>query len=73
MRIYAQIGQHQLVALIDSGSTHNFISEKMATMLQLPVGPTRPFPGTRRQRNTNAVPMEIRDSMCITRGSLFFP
>ncbi|RVW48758.1 Transposon Tf2-8 polyprotein [Vitis vinifera] len=56
MRIYAQIGQHQLVALIDSGSTHNFISEKMATMLQLPVGPTRPFP----VRVANGTPMQCR-------------
>ncbi|KAL6331615.1 hypothetical protein AAG906_011555 [Vitis piasezkii] len=56
MRIYAQIGQHQLVALIDSGSTHNFISEKMATMLQLPVVPTRPFP----VRVANGTPMQCR-------------
>ncbi|RVW35013.1 Retrovirus-related Pol polyprotein from transposon 17.6 [Vitis vinifera] len=43
MRITAKIGQHKVVVLIDSGSTHNFISEKVADMLHLPVVPTKPF------------------------------
>ncbi|KAL6320971.1 hypothetical protein AAG906_010780 [Vitis piasezkii] len=43
MRITAKIGQHEVVVLIDSGSTHNFISEKVADMLHLPVVPTKPF------------------------------
>ncbi|KAL4278328.1 hypothetical protein GQ457_03G010840 [Hibiscus cannabinus] len=43
MRVLAKIGTHAIVVLIDSGSTHNFISKKMATMLQLPVIPTKSF------------------------------
>ncbi|KAL6323626.1 hypothetical protein AAG906_039221 [Vitis piasezkii] len=71
MRIYAQIGKHQLVALIDSGSTHNFISEKMATMLQLPVVPTRPFP----VRVANGTPMQCRwkyETVCVSLGGVSF-
>lgn len=43
MRIKAAIGSHELVALVDSGSTHNFISERIAGTLSLPVTPTEPF------------------------------
>ena len=43
MRITAKIRQHEVVVLIDSGSTHNFISEKVADMLHLSVVPTKPF------------------------------
>ena len=32
-----------MVALIDSGSTHNFISDRVAETLRLPVKPTTPF------------------------------
>ncbi|KAL6347245.1 hypothetical protein AAG906_013681 [Vitis piasezkii] len=74
MRIYEQIGQHQLVALIDSGSTHNFIGEKMATMLQLSVVPTGLFrtppisPGhalfaiyATEEGNSTPVPQELKE------------
>ena len=43
MRVMARIGPYEVVVLIDSGSTHNFINKKMANMLQLPVLPTEPF------------------------------
>lgn len=43
MRVMAKIGPYEVVVLIDSGSTHNFISEKVANLLQLPVVPTKPF------------------------------
>ena len=43
MRIKAIIGAHEVVALIDSGSTHNFISDRVAETLCLPVKPTTPF------------------------------
>ncbi|KAK8546572.1 hypothetical protein V6N12_027349 [Hibiscus sabdariffa] len=43
MRVLAKIGTHAIVVLIDSGSTHNFISKKMEKMLQLPVLPTKSF------------------------------
>ena len=43
MRITAKICAHDVIVLIDSGSTHNFISERMANLLRLPVVPTQPF------------------------------
>jgi hypothetical protein len=43
MRIMARIGNHELTVLIDSGFTHNFISERIANWLHLPVIPTQPF------------------------------
>ncbi|KAK1582669.1 hypothetical protein Q3G72_017159 [Acer saccharum] len=43
MRITTKIGHYEVVVLIDSGSTHNFINEKVAVMLHLPVVPTEPF------------------------------
>ncbi|KAJ0053781.1 hypothetical protein Pint_00560 [Pistacia integerrima] len=39
----AIIGAHEVVALIDSGSTHNFISDRVAEMLHLPMKPTESF------------------------------
>ncbi|KAH7572791.1 hypothetical protein JRO89_XS03G0015000 [Xanthoceras sorbifolium] len=43
MRINTKIGSHEVVALIDSGSTHNFISDRIASMFCLPATPTKPF------------------------------
>ncbi|KAA8524548.1 hypothetical protein F0562_010971 [Nyssa sinensis] len=43
MRLAARIGFHDVIVLIDSGSTHNFISERMANLLRLPVVPTEAF------------------------------
>lgn len=43
MRIAARIGAHNVIVLIDSESTHNFISERMANLLRLPVVPTETF------------------------------
>jgi len=39
----ARIENHDLTVLIDSESTHNFISERIVNWLQLPVIPTKPF------------------------------
>ncbi|XP_035545952.1 uncharacterized protein LOC118348436 [Juglans regia] len=43
MRVAARIGAHNVITLVDSGSTHNFISERMANLLRLPVIPTKTF------------------------------
>lgn len=43
MRVTTKIGTYEVVVLIDSGSTHNFISDKVAALLHLPVVPTEPF------------------------------
>ena len=43
MRVAAKVGPVEVMVLVDSGSTHNFISTKMANMLQLPIIPTEPF------------------------------
>jgi len=41
--VTAKIRTCQVVVLIDNGSTYNFISDKMASLLHLPVVPTEPF------------------------------
>jgi len=43
MRITARIGSSDVIALIDSGSTHNFISKRLANALRIPVVPTISF------------------------------
>ena len=43
MRVDAKVGVFKAVVLIDSGSTHNFISTRMADRLRLPVVPTETF------------------------------
>jgi hypothetical protein len=43
MRITARIGSSDVIALIDSGSTHNFISKRLANALRIPVVPTTSF------------------------------
>ena len=44
MRVTAQVETLEVVALIDSGSTHNFISDRVAQLLRLSVISTDPFP-----------------------------
>ncbi|KAK6940972.1 Retrotransposon gag domain [Dillenia turbinata] len=43
MRVIARIEHNEMVVLIDSGSTNNFISKRMTNLLQLLVIPTKPF------------------------------
>jgi hypothetical protein len=43
MRVTARIGSNAIFTLIDSGSTHNFISECMANLLRLLVVSTKAF------------------------------
>lgn len=43
MRIIATMGSREVMVLIDSGSTHNFISDRLANSVRLPVVPTEPF------------------------------
>ncbi|KAJ0085655.1 hypothetical protein Patl1_07500 [Pistacia atlantica] len=43
MRVTAKIGTYEVVVLINNGSTHNFISDKVAALLRLPLVPTKPF------------------------------
>lgn len=43
LRVQVEINRRKLVALIDSGATHNFIGEKEANRLGLKITPTTPF------------------------------
>lgn len=43
LRVHTMVNRQQLVALIDSGSTHNFISEKAANRLNLKLTAVKPF------------------------------
>lgn len=41
--ILVDINRHQLVALVDSGAMHNFISDRVANRLNLRIKRTKPF------------------------------
>lgn len=41
--MHARIASCELIVLIDSGSTHNFIIEKIVNQLQLPLVLIQPF------------------------------
>ena len=43
MYVKAKIGPYEIIVLIDSGSTHNFISTCQANLLKLPIIPTAAF------------------------------
>ncbi|KAJ0086183.1 hypothetical protein Patl1_07443 [Pistacia atlantica] len=43
MRMMAKMGSLEVFGLIDSGSTHNFISQRLAIKLHLLVVPTEEF------------------------------
>ena len=43
MRVAAAIGSQHMIALIDNGFTHNFLSEKVARFLRLLMVPTKSF------------------------------
>ena len=43
MLVMAKIGPNEIVVLIDSCSTHNFINTRLANMLQLPIQPIAAF------------------------------
>ena len=58
MRVKATVGSKEMIVLIDSGSTHNFISERVVNTLKLPVIPTNPF--TVRVANGNRLQCQGR-------------
>lgn len=43
IRTPLEINHHHSTALIDSGSTNNFVSDKLANRLNLQISPTKPF------------------------------
>lgn len=43
MRIKVTLENQEFIALIDSGSTHNFVNHRIAEAMRLPVKPTEPF------------------------------
>jgi hypothetical protein len=43
IRITARMGLHEMVVLVNSGSTHNFISNSFANLLKFLVIPTEAF------------------------------
>lgn len=56
MRVMAKIGPYEIVILIDSRSTYNFISTRLANLFQLPIMPTAIFlvPVANGERNYHA-------------------
>ena len=44
MRVTGKMGRHEVMVLIDSRSTHNFSSNRLANMLRFPIIPTETFP-----------------------------
>jgi hypothetical protein len=72
MRVTAKIGSNDIFTLIDSRSTHNFISKRMANLLRLPVVSTNAFTvrvangeNLKCQENFNEVQVDLQ-------GSIFF-
>ncbi|XP_076904819.1 uncharacterized protein LOC143560396 [Bidens hawaiensis] len=43
LRLTGKIHGHQVTVLVDSGSTHNIIQPRIASLLQLPTDPIKPF------------------------------
>ncbi|KAA8532223.1 hypothetical protein F0562_032252 [Nyssa sinensis] len=43
MRMTAKLGSHEIIVLVDNGSTHNFVSERIVRLLRMPMVPIEPF------------------------------
>jgi len=72
MRVLARIGPYEVAVLIDSGYTHNFISEKVPNLLQLPVVPTRPFNTWSCKWESIKIPREVWACVGLTSRYLIF-
>lgn len=59
IRLHAKVHNQRLLALVDSGSTHNFISERAAQKLRLKVTTTRPF----TVKVANGAPLQSRGKL----------
>ncbi|KAA8531037.1 hypothetical protein F0562_005746 [Nyssa sinensis] len=57
MRIAARIGSHDVIVLIDSGSTHNFISERVGSSPGHPVARDVGHRGLRLEEVDHGIPL----------------
>jgi hypothetical protein len=71
LKLHAYIGSHQAIILVDSGSSHNFISEHMASFFQ----PWTPMPSnmTVKVADGTQIPYthEIFNCSSSAQGTLF--
>lgn len=59
IRLHTRVHNQRLLALVDSGSTHNFVSERAAQRLKLKVTATTPV----TVRVANGAPLQSRDKL----------
>jgi len=72
IRVRATIHRNRLIALIDSGSTHNFIGEKVVRGMNLKATTTKPFT-VRVANRTSLVCRSRYEAIPVVMGGVVFP